>query len=245
VEGLRALGYTEVDLLPVTVPLGEGQGLEAAAREVRYAALAEAARRRHATVLLGHTLDDQAETVLLGLARGSGIRSLAGMATRTGHLLRPLLSLPGDVTRQACAELDLEPWVDPHNQDRRFTRVRVRQTVLPVLEAELGPGVAAALSRTAELARDDADLLDRLAAQADPGTDDLAVDLLGELPPPLRRRLIRRWLARHGAPESGLAHVLAVEALVTAWHGQGPLQLPGLEVARVAGRLHPRVPGHS
>ncbi len=244
VERLQAIGYDDVELLRVAVGLGEGTGLEAAAREVRYEALREAARSRGATVLLGHTLDDQAETVLLGLARGSGTRSLAGMAPRTGYLLRPLLGVRRDVTRQACAELGLPTWADPHNEDLRFARVRVRQRVLPSLEDELGPGIAQALARTAELARDDADLLDRLAAEADPGTDDLAVALLAELPRPLRRRLLRRWLARHGALDHGLRHVAAVEGLVTDWHGQGPIQLPGLEVVRLDGRLHLRRPGH-
>ena len=148
-------------------------GPEAAARTARYAALQSEAAGRQATIWLGHTLDDQAESVLLGLARGSGPRSLAGMAARTGRLVRPLLGLRRSVTEQACAELDLDPWRDPHNDDPRFARVRVRRTVLPTLEAELGPGVAEALARTAALVRDDADLLDGLAAEADPGTDAL------------------------------------------------------------------------
>ena len=234
---LRHLGFTEVALRRVEVD-DTGGGPEAAARSARYAALAEAARPRGSTVLLGHTLDDQAETVLLGLARGSGIRSLAGMAERTGGLLRPLLGLRRTTTAQACAEVGLQPWSDPHNADPAFSRVRVRLEVLPVLERELGPGVAEALGRTAGLARDDADLLDQLTAECDPGRDDLSVALLAELPRALRTRLIRRWLHRHGAAEVAHQHVVRVEKLVLDWHGQGPAQLPGVVVQRFDGALH-------
>jgi len=123
-----------------------------------------------AAILLGHTREDQAETVLLGLARGSGTRSLAGMAARTGVYRRPLLDLPRDVVaaaamEQAVADPRLEPWTDPHNTDVVFARVRVRRQVLPVLEAALGPGVVEALARTATLARHDADALDAWADQ--------------------------------------------------------------------------------
>lgn len=226
---LGDLGYPQVRVVRVAVT--GGGGLEAAARTARHAALEEAARP-DGTVLLGHTLDDQAETVLLGLARGSGARSLAGMAPRSRHLVRPLLGLRHATTVQACTELGLPAWTDPHNTDHRFTRVRVRETLLPVLETELGPGVAESLARTADLARDDADLLDALAADADPGTDHLRTDLLANLPRALRTRLIRRWLLRHGVPDLHRSHVLQVEALVTHWRGQGPVHLPGRAVGR-------------
>lgn len=121
-----------------------------------------------AAILLGHTREDQAETVLLGLARGSGTRSLAGMAARTGVYRRPLLDLPRDVVvaaalEAAAADPRLEPWSDPHNTDVGFTRVRVRHEVLPVLEDALGPGIVEALARTATQAREDADALDAWA----------------------------------------------------------------------------------
>jgi tRNA(Ile)-lysidine synthase len=121
-----------------------------------------------AAILLGHTREDQAETVLLGLARGSGTRSLAGMAARTGIYRRPLLDLPRDVVVAAALEVAaadprLEPWSDPHNTDVGFARVRVRHEVLPVLEDALGRGIVDALARTAELAREDADALDAWA----------------------------------------------------------------------------------
>jgi tRNA(Ile)-lysidine synthase len=189
-------------------------------------------------VLLGHTLDDQAETVLLGLARGSGIRSLAGMAVRSGRLLRPLLGLRRAVTEQACVELGLQPWSDPHNADPSYARVRVRRDALPALETALGPGIAEGLARTAALARNDADLLDTLAAEADPGTDTLDCAELMTRPAALRTRVIRRWLLRHGALEATATHVAAVDTLVTRWHGQGKIHLPGVSVTRQDGSLH-------
>ena len=234
---LDQLGFAEIVVAKVTVDSSGAGGPEAAARTARYATLHTEAASRQATVWLGHTLDDQAETVLLGLARGSGPRSLAGMGPRTGRLVRPLLGLRRTVTERACAELGLEPWSDPHNADPRFARVRVRQTVLPTLEAELGPGAAEALARTAALAREDVDLLDALAAEADPGTDTLDAAALLDQPRALRTRIIRRWLLRHGAFEVTAGHVTAVEALVTRWHGQGDIHLPGVSVTRQDGSL--------
>ena len=236
-DQLCGLGIADVVISRVTIDPRCG-GPEAAARHARYAALEAEASTREATIWLAHTLDDQAETVLLGLARGSGPRSLTGMATRSGRLVRPLLGLRRSVTEAACAELGLDPWRDPQNTDPRFARVRARSTVLPTLEAELGPGVAEALARTAALARDDADLLDELAADADPGTDALDCTALLALPAALRTRVIRRWLLRHGADEVTARHVAAVDALLTRWRGQGEIHLPGVRVTRQDGSLH-------
>ncbi|HET8971023.1 MAG TPA: tRNA lysidine(34) synthetase TilS [Candidatus Nanopelagicales bacterium] len=238
---LRTLGYADVVVRAVDV-VAAGSGPEAAARAARYRALDEAATARGATVLLGHTRDDQAETVLLGLARGSGIRSLAGMAERSGpggRWLRPLLGVGRSVTEAACRESGLMPWRDPQNLDPAFARVRVRATVLPVLEAELGPGVAEALARTAGLARDDADLLDGLAAEADPGTAALPCAVIEALPPALRRRVLGRWLRlEHGLSDLAAGHLLAVDSLLTDWHGQAGVDLPGgVRVRRVGGQL--------
>ena len=237
---LRALGFSDVVVRAVSVT-ESGAGPEADARAARYRALESAAGEREATVLLGHTLDDQAETVLLGLARGSGTRSLAGMAQRSGprgRWLRPLLGLRRSVTEQACRENDLVPWADPHNADPAFARVRVRRTVLPTMEAELGPGIAEALARTAQLAREDADLLDQLAAEADPGTQILDCAEIGGLPPALRRRLLSRWLRREGVADLTARHLYAVDELLTDWHGQAGVDLPGaVRVGRRAGRL--------
>jgi len=214
-----------------------GEGVEAAARHARYAALLASASGGEA-ILLGHTLDDQAETVLLGLARGSGLRSLAGMRPRRGSFVRPLLGVRADTTRQACREWGVAWWDDPHNDEDRFTRVRVRRRVLPVLEAELGPGVADALARTAELAAADADYLDGLAADALTAQDaDLGCAWLAGLAPALRTRVLRDWLRAHGVDELSATHVGAVEALVVNWHGQRGVQVPGATVTRRDGRL--------
>ena len=243
-----AVQATALGLGPVivrTVTVGSTGGPEAAARTARYAALAAvAAESGAAAVLLGHTLDDQAETVLLGLARGSGATSLRGMDSRNGLYLRPLLGIRRSTTVQFCVDSGLEPWVDPQNSDRAFTRVRVRQTVLPVLESELGPGVAEALARTAEQLREDAEALDHfavelveeLAAHAEAGIS-LPVAALAANPAALRQRLIRLAVQSEFHLSLSRAHTLEVARLVTDWHGQGPLDLPGVRVERLRGLL--------
>jgi tRNA(Ile)-lysidine synthase len=238
---LAELGLDPVEVLRVDV--GVDGGPEAAARTARYAVLAGAADRLGAeAVLLGHTLDDQAETVLLGLARGSGPRSLAGMPAVRDNYRRPLLGLRRDTVRAAAAALTT--WDDPHNADPAFTRSRVRHDVLPVLEKALGPGVAAALARTADQLRADTDALDGWAATAHgeacraPGQLDVAV--LQPLPPAVRTRVLRQAALAAGCPASDLAagHVAELDRLVTAWRGQGPLHLPGgVRAARACGTL--------
>ncbi|MBS9533201.1 tRNA lysidine(34) synthetase TilS [Mycobacterium sp. M1] len=227
----------------IRVNVGTDGGPEAAARTARYAALADA--RGDAPVLLGHTLDDQAETVLLGLGRGSGARSMAGMRPLDPPWCRPLLAVRRDVTRAACAELGLTPWRDPHNDDRRFTRVRLRNEVLPLLEDVLGGGVAAALARTATALRENTELIDALAEQAlpDASVSGLDVALLVELPGPVRRAVIRRWLLAGGATGLSDAHIRGVERLVTGWRGQGGVAVGSALRARrlVAGRADGRL----
>nr|WP_211222424.1 tRNA lysidine(34) synthetase TilS [Actinokineospora enzanensis] len=235
-DKLIELGLDDVVVLPVTVT-GAG-GLEAAARRARYTALRAAFP---SWVLLGHTLDDQAETVLLGLGRGSGPRSIAGMRPVDHPWLRPLLGIPRTTTREACAALDLDPWQDPHNTDPRFTRVRLRHEALPLLESILQGGVAGALARTAAQLRDDLSALDALAAdaltQATVDTD-LDVAHLTPQPPAIRRRVLRMWLLQRGTPELTDAHLRAVDDLISHWHGQRGTALPGGLVARRAhGRL--------
>lgn len=219
---------------------GSGHGLEAAAREARYAALAELAEHfAPSVVLLGHTLDDQAETVLLGLTRGSGARSLAGMRREFEAFRRPLLDVTRAQTEAACAAQDLEFWSDPHNADPRFTRARVRHTVLPMLERELGPGVAATLARTADQLREDVAHLDAAAEAAYAGTD-LGVESLTALPDAIRRRVLRLAALGAGATGSELfrSHVLAMDRLLTDWHGQQWVELPGpVRVRREGERL--------
>ncbi|MFF5208461.1 tRNA lysidine(34) synthetase TilS [Streptosporangium sp. NPDC000396] len=245
------LGLAPAEALSVSV--GTSGGPEAAAREARYAALSEAAERLGAAaVLLGHTRDDQAETVLLRLARGSGTRSLAGMPARAGLYRRPLLELGRETTVAVCAALGLTPWNDPHNLDPRYTRVRVRERLLPALEDELGPGIAEALSRTAILCREDADALDdwaetvyartvvRDSALSDIGTVALAVSDLSDLPVAVRRRVLRRAAIEAGAPAGTLAasHVLQVDRLITEWRGQRRVEVPGgIGVVRRCGTL--------
>ncbi|WP_051161405.1 tRNA lysidine(34) synthetase TilS [Nocardia brevicatena] len=155
-----ALGCRSARVLPVRV--GGSGGMEAAARRARYAALDEA--RDGLPVLLGHTLDDQAETVLLGLAQGSGARSVQGMAPYNAPWGRPLLDIRRETTRRFCADLGLAPYEDPHNSSPEFTRVRLRTEVLPLLEDVLGGRAAVALARTAQQLREDNAVLDTFAA---------------------------------------------------------------------------------
>jgi tRNA(Ile)-lysidine synthase len=219
-----------------------GGGLEAAARRARYPAMERlAAQAGAAWVLLGHTLDDQAETVLLGLGRGSGPRSIAGMRPADAPWLRPLLGVRRAVTTAACAAQRLAAWDDPHNTEPRFRRVRLRHEVLPLLEEVLGGGVAEALARTASQLRAELDALDRveldlLRDRLGPPGDQVAVTVLADLPEALRRRLLRAWL--RDVPGLTSAHLAAVDALLVGWHGQGPVALPrGLVVLRRHGRL--------
>jgi tRNA(Ile)-lysidine synthase len=218
----QALALGCVDAQVLCADVGTAGGPEAAARTARYRAMDEA--RGDAAVLLAHTLDDQAETVLLGLGRGSGSRSIAGMRPCDPPWYRPLLGIRRAVTHAACAELGLTPWQDPHNADRRFTRTRLRTEVLPLLEDVLGGGVAEALARTATALREDTDTLDDLArhALAEAGTGaGLDTARLQALPEAVRRRVIRGWLLAGGA--SGLTdkQIRGVDTLVTAWRGQG------------------------
>jgi tRNA(Ile)-lysidine synthase len=237
---LSALGLDPVQSRAVTVP-ASAAGPEAAARQARYAALDVAAKEYGAVaILLGHTLDDQAETVLLGLARGSGGRSLAGMPARRGPYRRPFLVVRRATTGAACAELGLVPWQDPHNRDFRFARARVRHQALPALEAALGPGVAEALARTAAQLRADAECLDDLAfaesgqlraSAPENGTAPAGLEArwLGALPAAIRARVLRDAAIMAGCPRGALTagHVDRIDALVTAWRGQRWVDLPG------------------
>jgi tRNA(Ile)-lysidine synthase len=242
---LGGLGLDPVHAVSVSV--GGPGGPEAAARAARYAALERAAAETGAAaVLLGHTLDDQAETVLLGLARGSGPRSLAGMGPRRGLFLRPLLGVRRTVTGAACAALGLSPWADPHNVDRRFARVRVRLDALPALEAALGPGVAEALARTAAQLRDDAEVLEEMAsAERGRGNSPLSAVSLAGLPGAVRSRVLRSAALAAGCPAGALtaAHVAAIGELVTGWHGQRGVDLPGgIRASRRSGEVFFAVP---
>ena len=283
VAALGGLGLDPVRQARVTVdPLPGAGGPEAAARRARYSALEEVAHQTGAAaVLLGHTRDDQAETVLLGLARGSGARALAGMPARRGRFRRPLLGLSRATLRDACRAQRLDPWDDPHNCDPSYARVRVRLDALPALEEALGPGIAEALARSAAQLSADCEALDAIArteewriqpagppesappdsrrvwlrrglarrgpARRQAGVADEAAILsvadiegLGALAPAIRTRVLRQAALLAGCPGGSLtaAHVAALDALVTGWHGQRGSDLPGaVRAQRRYGRL--------
>ncbi|MES1212359.1 MAG: tRNA lysidine(34) synthetase TilS [Leifsonia sp.] len=242
----QADGLGLAPILVERVQVSRRGGPESGARDARYAAFETAmADTGAAAVLLAHTLDDQAETVLLGLVRGSGAASLHGMAPARGPYLRPLLGVRRTTTVQACADAGLDPWNDPQNDDPAFSRVRMRRTVLPLLEAEFGPGVAEALARTAEQLREDADALDSfadelaedLAEHAEAGIS-LDVPALLANPRALRQRLIRLAVSSEFGVALSREQTLEVARLVTEWHGQKGVDLPGVRVVRRDGRLH-------
>lgn len=243
---LRRWGLAPVEVVPVEV--GSAGGLEAAARDARYAAIDRVAEELGAeVVLLGHTQDDQAESVLLGLARGSGARSLSGMSTVRGRYRRPLLGIDRATTRAMCEAEGIEVWDDPHNTDATFARVRVRRA-MEVLEAAIGPGISEALARTAASLSDDDDALERWAAEVrsgartldDDGRPALDAERLAAVPAGVRRRVLRLEALHQGVPGGGLraSHLVDVDALVSRWHGQGPVHLPGgVRAWRDCGRL--------
>ena len=241
----RALGLDPVETIRTVVPTGPGQGgPEGAARTARYRALDEAAARRGArAVLLGHTADDQAESVLLGLARGSGARSLAGMRAAVGLLRRPFLGLRRADTEAICQAAGLPYWQDPTNSGDgpgAPLRSQVRSRVLPLLDDVLGPGVVEALTRTADQLDEDDAALTAFAVQllqqarTGGGAAGLDVTVLAGSPAAVRTRALRRAALEAGCPAGSLArsHVLELDRLVTQWHGQGPIHLPGAVVGR-------------
>ena len=252
-EQAERLGLSPVITRRVTVELTTGEGAEAAARNARYAALEEVRSETGAAyVLTAHTLDDQAEQVLLAIARGSGTRSLAGIPPVRERVLRPFLFLDASsehtvdraTTLAACAAQGLTPWHDPMNRDHSYTRVRVREKVIPNLEQELGPGVARSLARTAELAREDADALDAMVEEtieeivthAEAGIT-VSVRALAANPAALRHRIIRRVAEAEFGAYLTREHTLQIAALVTDWRGQGPISVPGISVRRVSGEI--------
>lgn len=238
------LGVSNTITTRVQVDLAAGKGLEASAREARYTALREQQDLwQPRFVMLGHTLSDQAESVLLGLTRGSGPRSVAGMQIIDGIWLRPLLGIERATTEQFCIDSGIEFWVDPHNSNPAFTRVRIRESVLPMLESELGPGVSSALARTAELLRQDLDYLDELAREqfkrisVSSATGVLLpIGELKMLHQAVLGRVIQLALQVFG-PTFSKTHIDAVCELVHNWHGQKELTLPGVRVVRQDGSI--------
>ena len=239
VAATTARTLEELGLSPVTVRTvdvaSSGAGPEAAARDARHAALEAAADEAGAAaILLGHTLDDQAEQVLLGLARGSGTRSLAGMRPARGRLLRPFLGLRRADTLEICRVEDLEPWHDPSNTDPVYARSRTRVEVLPLLEDKLGPGVAESLARTAAILQLDADYLEDVAndtferLRQQTGEEiSLTEAELRDLAPAVRFRVIAKAAAAVGGQQPSYQRLLAAEALLRRQGSAGPVELPG------------------
>jgi tRNA(Ile)-lysidine synthase len=242
IEWARQVGFVPAKALAVEIK--KRGGPEGAARSARYSALSEVSGQvKAAAVLLGHTRDDQAETVLLALARGAGPHGLAGMPRRRGIFLRPLLDVARADTHKACAALGLTPWEDPHNTDPAYARSRIRQDTLPALIRALGPAVVDNLARTAAQIAADTEHLDGLAAAALAAArtaNGLSVGSLTELPVAIRTRVLHAWAGELGAAGSALSHrhVEALNALVMDWRGQGPAALPGgIRVGRRDGQL--------
>ena len=241
ISKLKAIGYTQVESAVAQVKITDG--LEASARRARYQIFNQFVDTyRPKYFLLAHTLNDQAESVLLGLARGSGARSLSGMAVENNIYVRPLLKISRHTTVAACREGGIEIWSDPHNDDLRFARVRTRKNVLPNLEENLGPGITEALVRSADLLRDDADALDSFAREYFAQTDplNLSVSELERLPKAIRTRVLRLAIYKAGAPTGSLSaeHINGAEALISDWHGQKELSLPGdVKLLRNSGRI--------
>ena len=241
ISKLKDIGYTQIESAIAQVKITDG--LEASARRARYQIFNQFIDTHQPKYfLLAHTSNDQAESVLLGLARGSGARSLSGMALENNIYVRPLLKISRQTTEAACHEGNVEFWSDPHNDDLRFARVRTRKNVLPNLEENLGPGITEALVRSADLLRDDADALDSFAreyfAQTDPFN--LSVNELERLPRAIRSRVLRLAIYQAGAPSGSLSaeHINGAEALISDWHGQKELSLPGdVKLLRNSGRI--------
>lgn len=237
---LDELGISSVEIIPVAVI--KKDGIEADARRARYEALnAYATKVKASAIFLGHNQDDLAESVLLGLTQGAGTKSLAGMAEIDGIYRRPFLTISREEVIAACTEAKITFWSDPHNDDVRFTRVKIRKQVIPFLESEMGPGIKEALARSARIFREDSDALDALtdeifATIADPSSMEIA--LLEPLPSAVRKRVIRRALALLGVSRVSAEQLGWVDALVSQWRGQREVALPaGVTARRESGRL--------
>jgi len=222
------------------VEIEADSNVEERARDARYAAL-EAARVEHgaAHVLVAHTADDQAETVLLNVLRGAAGSGLAGMAARRGTLVRPLLGLRRRETVAICEALGLAVLHDPMNDDEAFRRIAVRRRVLPMLEDVAGRDLVPVLVRQAELLRADSEFLDDLAREAWPGPAGPDARALAALPPVLARRALRCWL---GPPPPSLGEVTRVLTVAAGEHRSTELS-GGRTVRRTAGRLRIDAPG--
>lgn len=250
----KELGLAPVLIEQVTVDTQDPAGREAAARTARYKAFALAAARTNAQyILTAHTLSDQAEQVMLGLLRGSGIASLSGIPYRRDIFLRPFLKpataeITRETTRKACSAQGFFPWEDPHNESVKFMRVLTRKTVLPFLQKTYGIDIARNLAATAQLLAADGDFLRQeterafttatASSSSHPDADlVLQVAALTNLHPAIRSRVLRLAAQKTVRTSLTRTHTEQIDRLLTNWRGQKPLHLPALRVWRVKSEL--------
>ena len=235
------LGIEEVIIKKVNVEQTH-EGLEAAARIARYEAFENVLQETNAQViLLAHTQDDQAETVLMRLTRGSGAKSLSGMAQVSGKYLRPFLHLRKKLVHDSLDLIGLKAWQDPANTDHQFLRVKVRHELMPKIIEVLGESAISSLDKTSQLLRLDNQALEELAqqffeSQKDVKTNGLEISELEKLPEAIRTRVLRICAIASGVHPGPFSfeHIEAIDALVKNWHGQGNVDLPGfIQATRV------------
>ena len=241
IDRLKNFGILDATAKKVQVDIESPDGLEAAARDARYRALQEFASNCGAVaILMAHTLDDQAETVLLRLAQGASTQSIAAMRPLNGNVWRPLLNIRRGDLRTYLNDFNIDAIDDPHNYDRRFTRVRVREELLPLLIEVLGKDVVNSLARTALLARIDSDTLEALTDKryeevvlsSQVQCEQLKVEL-----PAIQLRILYRWLRELGGPRFSHEHVEGILRLALENHLKGPLRVPGFEIQKDSGTL--------
>lgn len=239
------LGIQEVIIKKVNVEHNH-EGLEAAARIARYEAFENVLHETNAqAILLAHTQDDQAETVLMRLTRGSGAKSLSGMAQVSGKYLRPFLHLRKKLVHDSLDLIGLKAWQDPANTDHQFLRVKVRHELMPKIVEVLGESAISSLDKTSQLLRLDNQALEELAqqffeSQKDVKTNGLEISELEKLPEAIRTRVLRIFAIASGVHPGPFSfeHIEAIDALVKNWHGQGNVDLPGfIQATRVNGSL--------
>ena len=239
------LGIQEVIIKKVNVEHNH-EGLEAAARIARYEAFENVLHETNAqAILLAHTQDDQAETVLMRLTRGSGAKSLSGMAQVSGKYLRPFLHLRKKLVHDSLDLIGLKAWQDPANTDHQFLRVKVRQVLMPKIVEVLGESAISSLDKTSQLLRLDNQALEELAqqffeSQKDVKTNGLEISELEKLPEAIRTRVLKIFAIASGVHPGPFSfeHIEAIDALVKNWHGQGNVDLPGfIQATRVDGSL--------
>ena len=230
----REFGLDPVMIIPVSIT-EKGLGAEGDARAARYSAFEEAVEKTHARgVIIGHTMNDQAEQVLLGLARGSGARSVSGIAEQRDMYIRPMLEISRKETEESCREMGIDFWVDPHNSHEEYARVRVRKNLLPQMIEELGEDVVQNLARTAQIAREDSDAMDFIIDEKIESLVEISdneysfnVQELQRLPVAIRKRMFKKLAKNYMNADFMSTHCEAVNALIDEWNGQKPLNLPG------------------